>query len=193
MRGAFLAIVFMAFAPDALADILDGIRIEPESEDPYNRSYYQHWTDDDDNCLDVRQEVLKAESLVPVELRGDGCMVIGGLWFDPYTGFTFSDPTDVQIDHMVPLQEAHRSGGYAWSPKKRRTYANDTDNPGHLIAVHGGTNASKGSRDIAHWLPPNEDFLCAYVITWVAIKRKWGLSVDPDEAAAIQDIEARCF
>ena len=54
-------------------------------------------------------------------LDADGCRVVGGQWHDPYTGTTFTDPSRLDIDHLVPLAEVHRSGGgEMWSDAQRR-------------------------------------------------------------------------
>ncbi len=90
------------------------------------------------------------------------------------------------------LEGAHQSGAHAWDNDKRRQYTNDLDNPGHLIGVDDGTNQSKGFKDPAEWLPPNENFHCAYVMAWVEVKRVWQLSVDADEAEVIRDVLAGC-
>ena len=55
---------------------------------PYNRNLYAGWMDADGDCQDTRQEVVIAESLVPVRLDSRGCNVASGLWLDPYTGET---------------------------------------------------------------------------------------------------------
>ena len=164
--------------------------IEPEVDAPYDRSQYGGWTDADGDCMNTRHEVLAAESLVPSILSPDGCKVVAGLWFGFYTGRTFTDPRDLDIDHLVPLKEAYQSGGWAWTRERRRAYANDLDNPGHLIAVDRRANRRKGARDPAEWLPSNEAFLCAYVLAWVADKRAWRLSMDQAEAAAIEQVLA---
>ena len=159
-------------ALSARADPLDGLTIAPEVDAPYDRNaMYGDWRDADGDGLKTRDEVLAAESLIPATLRDDGRKVTAGLWFDPYTGLAFTDPEDVDIDHLVPLKEAHQSGAHAWTNEKRRSYTNDLDNPGHLIAVDDGTNQSKGFKDPAEWLPPNADFHCAYVTAWLAVKR----------------------
>ena len=81
--------------------------------------------DIDGDCQNTRHEVLIAESVIPVVLDERGCKVISGQWHDPFTGNTYTDPSDLDIDHMVPLKEAHVSGGYAWSSARREQYAND--------------------------------------------------------------------
>jgi hypothetical protein len=192
MRWLSLVVALVISAP-AFADTLDGITIAPEVNAEYDRdAMYGDWAEED--CVDTRARVLAAESLVPVTFNEAGCSVIEGLWYDPFTGQTFTDPTfgKVQIDHLVPLKEAHQSGAHAWTDAKRRLYTNDMENPGHLIAVHGGTNGSKGCRDPGEWMPPNLGFYCAYVNAWLAVKRKWGLAVDQQEADAIQEILADC-
>ena len=55
----------------------------------------------------------------------DQCRVAEGEWDGPYTGEQFTDPSDLDIDHMVPLGNAHRSGGWAWDEGRKRQYAND--------------------------------------------------------------------
>jgi hypothetical protein len=180
-------------AAPAAADHLDGLTIAPEVNAPYDReSMYGGWRDDDGDCQNTRQEVLAAESLIPAVLSDDGCNVKTGLWFDLYTGLTFTTPGDLDIDHLVPLKEAHQSGAHAWTDEKRRDYANDQDNPGHLIAVDDGTNQSKGDKDPAEWLPPNLAFRCAYVSAWTAVKREWVLAMDSAEEAAIRGVLVGC-
>jgi hypothetical protein len=202
LRACLFACAFIlsVFFVDARADdLLAGITIAEELDgSDYDRSrHFGGWLRDDDG-IDVRQHVLAAESYVPVTWDEAGRKVIAGLWFDPFTGRTFRSPFSasgyavVQIDHVVPLKEAWESGAKNWSQDERIAYANDLTNPGHLIAVHGPTNGSKGHRDPAEWVVPNADFQCAYALTWVAIKRHWNLTMDDDEAQAIRTIGRIC-
>ena len=48
----------------------------------------------------------------------NGCSVALGDWYDPLTDQTFTDPSDVDIDHHVALSEAHRSGAAEWDTAK---------------------------------------------------------------------------
>jgi len=130
---------------------------------PYNRNLYKHWIDTDKDCQNTRQEVLIAESLKPVVLDEQKCKVISGEWLDLYTGQTFTDPRKLDIDHFIPLSEAHRSGADTWATEQRQTFANDLTHEHTLIAVSASANRSKGDKDPANWLPPNEKFHCEYI------------------------------
>ena len=59
-------------------------------------------------------------------------------------------------------------------------------NPQHLIAVEDGSNTSKLDRDPANWMPPNRTYWCQYLNDWIEVKRRWGLSMDPEEADTIR-------
>lgn len=158
----------------------------------YDRNLYGGWIDADKDCQDTRQEVLIAESLVPVTLGARGCKVVAGRWFDPFTGRYFINPRKLDIDHFVPLAEVHRSGGTDWAPGKRVQYANDLADPKTLIAVSASANRSKGAKDPADWLPPNPEFHCEYVRLWIAIKGHWGLGMDAREEAAVRAVLNGC-
>jgi hypothetical protein len=60
------------------------------------------------------------------------CSITSGEWLDPYTGTTLEVSGDVDIDHIVPLANAWRSGANDWDESQREAYAND---PGVLLSV----------------------------------------------------------
>ena len=159
----------------------------------YDRNEWRHWTDEDRDCQDTRQEVLVAESLVEVEFRSESeCRVTEGEWFAAYTGATVTDPGDLDIDHLVPLANAHRSGGWAWSPEEKRDYANSLDDPDHLIAVTARANRSKGAKGPEEWRPPDEAYWCEYATDWIRVKHAWNLSATLAEAHALMAMLATC-
>ena len=121
-----------------------------------------------------------------------GCRVVSGRWLEPYSGQIFTNPGDLDIDHMVPLAEAHRSGADTWTAEQREDYANDLFHTDGLIAVSASANRSKGDRDPARWLPPNESYRCEYVRKWVLIKATWGLDMDADEQEAVREVLGSC-
>lgn len=162
---------------------------DPTTIPAYNRTdYLPSWADADGDCQDTRAEVLISGSLIPVTLDSSKCIVVAGRWYDPYTNQTFTNPSDLDIDHLVPLSEAHKSGGYLWTSTQKRAYANDLINPLVLIAVDDATNQAKGDKDPANWLPPNKAYWCEYVKSWVSVKNTYGLSVDQAEQVAIDAV-----
>ena len=164
----------------------------PSPAVPYDRDLYGSWIDADGDCQNTRQEVLIAESLIPVRFDSRGCRVVSGRWLDPFTAQTFTNPSDLDIDHFIPLAEAHRSGADRWPPELRRQFANDLSWPGGLIAVSASANRSKGARDPAGWMPPNESFHCEYVKNWIITKAYWGLSMDDAEKRTVYSILGQC-
>lgn len=158
---------------------------------PYVRDEWGQWIDADKNCRDTRQEVLIAESLVPVTLDERGCRVLTGRWKCPYTGVESTDPRAFDIDHAVSLHEAHDSGGYLWDKARKQAFFNDLSHPYNLVAVSLSTNRSKGDKPPQEWLPPLESARCQYLQAWVKTKRDWGLDVDCDEAKALASLIAQ--
>ena len=126
----------------------------PATLPEYNRDDWKHWTDADRDCQDARNEVLIAESKAQVTYRSDRrCRVASGEWLSPYTSSVVTDPSKLDVDHMVPLGNAHRSGAWNWSAQQREQYANYLDDPQHLIAVTASANRSKGARGPEEWQP----------------------------------------
>lgn len=180
-----------AAVAQALA-LLGRVAVAPERPRSYDRDAWPHWLDLDGDCMNARHEVLAAESLAPATLSTDGCDVVGGLWRDAYTGETFRDPSDVDVDHFVPLAEAHRSGGYAWDEERRVAFANDLGDTRALIAVSASANRSKSDQGPEEWLPPDAAYRCRYVADWVAVKVRWSLSMDERERVTVENLLRSC-
>lgn len=172
-------------------DLTRGFNDEPPTE--YDRSEWKHWIDADHDCQDTRQEVLIRQSSTPVTFKTERhCDVASGQWIGPYSGDTVTDPGALDIDHMVPLQNAFNSGGWRWDFDKREQYANDLEDTDHLLAVKLGLNRSKGSKGPEDWMPPDTSYWCTYVEDWKAIKEKWQLTMTTAELAKVDSVEATC-
>ena len=181
-------------SPTATGVVLPvSISAVPQDLPEYDRGTWRHWTDEDGDCQNARQEVLIDESSIAVTFQSeDRCRVAAGLWEGPYTGTAVEDPGDLDVDHMVPLENAHRSGGWQWSRERKRQYANYLGYENHLIATTSGANRSKGSKGPEKWRPPLEDYWCTYATDWVSIKNEWGLTVTEDEYVALAEMLATC-
>lgn len=158
----------------------------------YSRKDYHHWIDEDQDCQNTRQEVLISESIEQVELDKKGCKVIAGKWYDPYTDQYFSDPSELDVDHLVPLKYAHLSGANQWSKFKKKNYANDLKNPQTLIAVAKSANRSKGDKPPSAWLPQNQKYHCQYLKDWLVVVKYWQLTIDNNEQQFIERKLANC-
>ena len=165
----------------------------PPNIPDFDWTQWPHWTDQDGNCRNARQETLAAESVVPVTFETpDECRVASGEWRDPYTGIHEDDPRVLDVDHLVPLENAHDSGGWGWLSAKRREYANWLDDPDHLTAVTMDANRTKGEKGPEEWRPPDEGYWCRYAVDWTEIKERWGLTMTEPEAEAIVKMLGTC-
>ena len=114
-----------------------------------------------------------------------------GDWYSEYDGASFTDGSDLDIDHVVPLAEAWRSGADSWSAQEREDFANDLEGP-QLIAVSASSNRSKGDQDPSTWWPTRTTYRCTYAKMWVATKYRWGLALQSAEKTALSDRLASC-
>jgi len=89
----------------------------------YSREKFPHWRDTGSNC-DVRDTVLKRDG---TKVKVSGCNVVAGTWTSVYDGDRITDPAKVDIDHVVPLANAWRSGASAWTTEKRADFANEAE------------------------------------------------------------------
>jgi hypothetical protein len=90
---------------------------------------------------------------------------------------------------VVSLSNAWDTGAEQLSDADREALAND---PLNLLAVDGPTNISKGDSDASEWLPPVVSFQCPLVARQIAVKRKYGLWVTPNERDSMVATLTRC-
>ena len=153
-------------AAAASANWLAGISIRAENRcTPYESDDYRY------------PQSLEAQIMAEME----------GSFYSPYTGETFDWGEDVDIEHIVARSEAHDSGLCAADIFTRLAFASD---PLNLTFASPEVNRDqKVAKDVAEWLPALNK--CWYVNRVVAVKRRYGLSMDAREAeAALAVLEA---
>ena len=165
----------------------------PDDIPEYDGSDWRHWIDEDGDCQDLLADVLVAESLDKVTFETDEkCRVETGRCYGAFDGHDLGNAGHVDVDHMVPLRNAHLSGAWVWSSEKKEQYANDLSDPDHLIAVTAGANRSKGAKGPEKWGPPEQSYWCQYATDWTEVKARWGLTMTPYEADIVMDMLYTC-
>lgn len=112
-----------------------------------------------------------------------GTKIVGGHWVCPYSGLRMTHPNQIEIDHIVPLSEAWRSGAQGWPPDKLWAFGRIEAN---LVAVSKAINREKSGNDISSWLPKYNT--AEYVANWIQIKSHFGLTMDESEYALIEKV-----
>ncbi len=164
------AAAVVGYGRASAAETWNGLAVVPEQRcSPYDRAGYPY----------------------PQSVEARIVASMGGSVYGPYTGRHFRSARETDIDHVVALSEAHDSGLCAAGPDTRRRFASDLLNL-TLAApeVNRCGGGGKCGHDAADWQPPMN--LCWFAARVVAVKRKYHLSVDRREAAALERVLAGC-
>lgn len=156
----------------------------------YNRDRfgYDNSYDADGNGCYTRKEVLIRDATY-IHHVSSSCAVYGQ-WRSLYDNRLTNSPYSLEIDHLVPLAEAWRSGAYSWPHEKQIAFGNDVGYKWDLQAVTSSSNQAKGAGDPAVWLPPKNK--CTYVKAWIGVKYRWNLPVDSFEKTALVRQLSKC-
>ena len=184
---AFLA-TFLAAALLLCVFFIHVQTTSPTSSTEYDRAFFGSWPDIDGDCQNLRHEILLERAIDIVGLSDDGCRAVSCKWFDPYTGKTFFDSSELDIDHLVPLKYSWDRGASSWDPEKRLYFSNDLNN---LFVVQSSANRKKGASGPAEWLPPNVEYRCQYIQDFQTIVDVYGLEQTEYEKYLIKGEENR--
>lgn len=166
---------------------LNSLTVKSEdSMSGYSRNLFPHWSSQGNGC-DTRQLVLQRDA----DYYSGNCPVTSGKWYSYFDGVTVYSPSEIDVDHIVPLAEAWRSGASSWTTEKRKEFANDLSGP-HLIAVTASVNRSKGDQDPSTWQPPRSGAHCGYAKWWINTKYTWDLSLQSSEKSSLQTMLNTC-
>jgi len=173
--------------PEAAAQLIERLRplvAEPFSDVPdYDRDHFAGWLDTDGDCVNTRHEILQAEA-ADFSMNADGCAVASGQWFDPYTDRSYTNPRDLDVDHVVALADAWVSGAWAWADELLDGFSNDF---GNLNAIAAGENRSKSARGPANYSPTAPGARCDYLVHYATVKIRWQLSITPEDFDVVAD------
>lgn len=115
-------------------------------------------------------------------------IVAQGGMFSPYDLTCFRDQRESDVEHIVALAEAHRSGMCARSVEEKARFATDLLNL--TLATPELNRAQKIAKDASEWLPAENR--CWYAARIVAVKKKYRLTVDQAEKRALHKILRSC-
>jgi hypothetical protein len=155
------------------------LAIETDAE-AYDRNLFGGWIDADGDGCSTREEVLWEEASFQSS-RPFKCELNGGTWLSLFDGVSSQVSSTFDVDHIVPLAEAWRSGASKWQRRSQIAFANDLSSPHALMTVSASSNRSKGDRDPSKWMPPLSSSHCEYIGMWMSTKVRWGLSMDLEE------------
>ncbi|WP_338058257.1 HNH endonuclease family protein [Streptomyces roseifaciens] len=154
----------------------------------YSRAKFPHWAQQGNKC-DTRETILGRDGK---DVKRDAeCRAVSGAWQSLYDGKTFTAASQVDIDHIVPLANAWRSGADQWTTDRRKALANDLTHP-QLLTVSAATNRSKGDQSPDQWQPPAKTAWCAYGRAWTSVKSTYGLTVTEDEKKMLTTMLGTC-
>ncbi|KAF1963242.1 secreted protein-like protein [Byssothecium circinans] len=154
----------------------------------YSRDLFPHWITISGTC-NTRETVLQRDGTNVV--TSSACASTSGSWYSPYDGATWTAASDVDIDHVVPLSNAWKSGASEWTTARRQSFANDLTNP-QLMAVTDNVNQSKGDKGPEEWKPPLTSYYCTYAKLWVKVKSVYSLTITSAEKTALTSMLNTC-
>ena len=152
----------------------------------YDRSAFPHWQTR--QCRPANHAAMARWATGPLTWRSEReCRITAGTWYGAYGGDTYTNPRQLDTDHVVPLSWAWRAGAWEWDRDRRREFAND---PANLIPVSLRLNRQKGDKGPSEWMPPRDAFACEYVLRFNFVLVKYGLPASPELAGIIS---TECF
>ena len=111
-----------------------------------------------------------------------------GAVYGPYTGTCFASTRQTDIEHIVAASEAHDSGLCAADPATKARFSRDLRNL--TLASPQVNRHQKSGRDAAEWVPARNR--CWFAGRVVEVRRAYGLTVDRQEAQALEAILSSC-
>ncbi len=162
----FCLTAFVCISGPASAETWRGVVVAPERRcSPYDASDYRY------------SQSVEARIVAGI-----------GKLYGPYTGRCFASTRESDIEHIVARSEAHDSGLCAADATTRRRFASDVLNL--TLASPEVNRHAKRAHDAADWMPAENR--CWFADRIVQVRRKYGLTIDRQEADALERVLSRC-
>lgn len=174
-----------------LLNTLKNIKTANPTNDKTVNKDWNHWLG---TPCDTRQSVLIRDAKnIFVKKTSDECSILSGKWVSPYekdsSKASFTDPTQLAIDYIVPISYAEQHGAASWTVAKKTQFANDATN---LTAVSPAVENAKKNQGPSSYMPENEDFQCRYAATWVSTTSKYDLTMTLQDKQEVEKIINKC-
>jgi len=166
----------------------------------YNRKEWKHWSAQNGNtCWNTREQALYNQGKDVVLLDKNkkettdinkACSIKSGTWVDPYSGETFTNPGDLDVDHTVPLKAAAKMGAQEWSEEQKEIFANDLNSV--LVVTSAKQNRAKGAKTPSEWMPEKEEAHCDYAKIYIEIVNKYKLNLTQADKDALAKALTTC-
>ena len=154
------------------------------TETPSPTTYRSLTIADEARCSDYDADDYDYSQSVEADIVAS----MGGIIYSPYTGEYFDGTDETDIEHIVARSEAHDSGLCDADADTRNAFASDLLN---LTLVDPDLNRNeKVDKDAAEWLP--EINKCWFAYRVVQVRAKYSLTVDRDEADALEAVMSEC-
>lgn len=153
-----------------------------------HKRFQPRWAHHHGRC-DTREVVLARDG--KGVKRDSACRPVKGRWYSPYEGRWIRSEKHLDVDHVVPMAYAWRSGAKRWSQAKRRAFANDLWRP-ELKTVSHSVNIAKGGQGPQSWRPPRRAYWCRYALSWITVKHHYRLFVTRAEKKALENMLRTC-
>ena len=171
----------------------------------YDRDEWPHWSsvgpEDGEpagKSLNTRHNELRKESLTDVTYSDSNRSVAGGLWNLVYVEGTTTNPSDLDAEHVLPLDNMHVracSAGIVFTESEREVLANDPD---LVFVADDGANQSRGAKSWASspygsgWFPPNASVHCDWLQIQIQLLDKYTLPVTGEEVSVARTKLTSC-
>ncbi|MEU8361173.1 HNH endonuclease family protein [Nonomuraea sp. NPDC048882] len=154
----------------------------------HRKKFRPHWPRRKGTCS--TRELVLARDGRRVR-KNAACHPVKGIWYSPYDGRRLKSERLVDVDHVVPLAYAWRSGAKRWSQAKRRAFANDLTRA-ELLTVSHSANIAKGGQGPQSWRPSRRAYWCRYATSWISVKHHYRLFVTRNERRALLNMLRTC-